>query len=108
MFSISRTIVVRATGTIDLDGITQLDSILRDLIHEHGITDLVLDLSSVDHIDPRSAGLLDWVQDSLTQRGGVLELRLPTAPSDHLIGMSAEIPSFISFASQNKATDPDG
>jgi hypothetical protein len=108
MFSISRTIVVRATGTIDVDGISQLDSILRDLIHEHGITDLVLDLSAVVHIDPRSAGLLDWVQDALTKRGGMLELRLPTVPSEDLIGMSADIPSFISFASKNKAADPDG
>lgn len=92
--SVSRTTVVRAHHELDALGCQQLDRILTDLIEHQGITDLIIDLSRVGHIDHSLKAVLDRAQTQTDAVGGTLELRAPPEPTSEFLEMADEIPTF--------------
>ena len=92
--SVRRTTVVQVHDELDTTGCQQLDRIVTDLIDHQGLTDLILDLSSVGHIDPALETVLDRAQHQIDTLGGTLELRTPPAPTAELLEMAETIPTF--------------
>ena len=93
--SVTRTTVVRAHHELDAIGCQQLERILTDLIDHQGITELIIDLSHVGHIDHSLKAVLDRAQAQTDALGGTLELRTPPEPTTELLEMAEEISTFI-------------
>lgn len=93
-FEIGRITVVRASGELNDHAAAQLEHILRDLVLDHGVTDLLLDLTSA--VDPGNA-LRDVVEATRTwvdERQGTFELRLPTPLTEELVDLASEVAVF--------------
>ena len=102
-FEVTRAIVLRVGGPIDRDAVAQLRRILTDLIDDHDVTDLVIDLTHATEVGAQTTDVLDWAQHRLTEAGGQLELRLPSAPTEALVEISADVPTFIPLTDRNQA-----
>lgn len=94
-FSITRSLIIRASGTIDGPSASSLERILNDLINDHEVTNLVLDLSLVVAMDEEVGGIIDRTQASLASLGGLLELRLPHNAPTHFVGLDSDVPTFV-------------
>lgn len=92
---VSRTIVVRLGGVLDPDAVAQLRRILRDLIVDQGVGDLLIDLSSADDIGSDVADVLRGAQSTLQGSGGRLELRLPAAAPASVLKLAREFATFL-------------
>lgn len=95
--AIKRTTVVHVTGTVgdrDADG---LERIVLDLIQNHGIRDLSVDLSATRSLDPRVAHVLEGVQKLIDDVGGSLAVRTPPEPADELVEMAEDVSTFVAL-----------
>lgn len=95
LFKVSRTVVVRATGPVDEAAAGMLRRILLDLIDDHGVGDLVVDLSKSSHLHDAVGSVLDEAQQRVTAMSGLMELRLPADTTDELVELSGDIPTFV-------------
>ncbi len=93
--AITRTTVVRVSGTADQDSSGRLDRILRDLIQNHGIRDLAVDLSGTDHLGPGIAKTLEGIQALMEQLDGCLLVRTPIEPPDDLVELAEDVSTFV-------------
>ena len=93
-FEIDRITVVRVSGTLDARAVGHLERICRDLIHDHGVAHLLLDLTS--GYDPESLvpAVVESVDAWMTERGSSLELRLPSSPTEELIELANDVVTF--------------
>lgn len=103
-FEVTRTIVLRVGGPIEPNSASQLRRILSDLIDDHGVTDLVIDLTRATGVDSEIADVLDWTRQRLTASDGQLELRLPLSPVKALINISTDVPSFVPLNDEDPPT----
>ena len=90
-----RTTMVRVTGTLDDEACTRLERILLDLIQNHGISGLVVDLSGADAIGHAAALTLESAQTHMEQIGGHLEVRAPAESPTELVDLAEDIPTFV-------------
>ncbi len=100
--AITRTTVVRVSGSVgegDTDG---LERILLDLIQNHGIRDLAVDLSSTREVAPGVAAVLEGIQRLLDDRGGSFLVRTPPEPSTELVEMAEDVSTFVALASDTE------
>ena len=94
-FSITRSLVIRATGTIDGPSASSLERILNDLINDHEVTNLVLDLSLVAAMTAEVGGIIDRTHAGLASLGGLLELRLPHNAPTGFVDLGSDTPTFV-------------
>lgn len=94
-FKVTRNVTVRVTGPVDQTTSEQLHRIVTDIIDDHGISDLVIDFSQATSLVDGVKDTLDWAQDRLIEANGLLELRLPEAPTNAWVELSTDIPSFV-------------
>ena len=92
--SVTRTTVVRVHQELDELGCRQLDRILTDLIDHQGIRDLIVDISEVDDVSGELHAVLARALRAVEATGGALELRTRPEPSDELLAMIEDIPTF--------------
>ncbi len=104
--SVSRTTVVRAHHELDATACQQLDRIVTDLIDSQGYTDLILDLSHVGHIDHSLRAVLERAQTRTDALSGTLEVRTPPEPTNELLEMAKEIPTFTPIEPATKHPQP--
>lgn len=90
-------VVVRVSGPVDAVQTGHLARILDDLISNHGVRELMIDLSAAEELSDDLVGLLDDVQVRVASQGGVLELRLPSSPPTELANLAEEVPTFTPF-----------
>ncbi len=81
-------------GAVDAASVGHLERICSDLVHDHGVTELLLDLTAA--VDPEGLlpALVEAVDTWVSDRGGTLELRLPASPTDELVELAADVPTF--------------
>ncbi len=95
-FDIGRITVVRAAGELDERAVGQLEHIVRDLVHDHGVTDLLLDVTAA--IDPNHVlrDLVESIQGWIDERGGTFELRVPSPSelTEELVDLAGEVAAY--------------
>lgn len=96
--TIKRTTVVHIGGSITEQDEEGLQRILLDLIQNHGIRDLAVDLSAARHVAPGVAGVLEGVQTLIDNVGGSFLVRTPPVPSTELVEMAEDVSTFVPLA----------
>lgn len=99
---IKRTTVVHVSGTVGSADEEGLRRILLDLIQNHGIRDLAVDLSATDDVAPGVAAVLEDVQKLVDDVGGSFLVRTPPEPSTELVEMAEDVSTFVPLASDTK------
>ena len=86
--------IVRVDGATTDRTASTIDCILRDLIVDQGVMELVVDLSQATNVSSALVHVLDLADDRITGVGGRLEIRTPSTPPQVLVELAAEIPTF--------------
>lgn len=97
--AIKRTTVVHVTGNVAESDAEDLERIVLDLVQNHGIRDLSVDLSGTRSLDPRVAQVLEGIQKLVDDVGGSLVVRTPPEPSDELVELAEEVSTFVALTS---------
>ena len=100
--AIKRTTVVHVSGTITTRDEEGLRRILLDLIQNHGIRDLAVDLSATRGLSPGVATVLESVQKLIDDVGGSFLVRTPPEPSTELVGMAEDVSTFVALSSDTE------
>lgn len=96
--AIKRTTVVHVSGTITTADEEGLRRILLDLIQNHGIRDLAVDLSAARGLARGVATVLESVQKLIDDVGGSFLVRTPPEPSTELVEMSEDVSTFVALS----------
>jgi anti-anti-sigma factor len=89
-----RSLLVRASGEIDISNANLLQETLRGALLAHG-SRIVLDLSNVVRIDSTGLRTLLWVADQSSQEGNRLRIRIGSAAVRKMVdqtGMAQALP----------------
>ena len=81
-------------GELDPHTAPQLDDELAALIHDDGVTTLVLDVAGIDFIDSSGLRSLIRAQQTIAARGGAVVLRAPSAATLRLLEITNLEPQF--------------
>jgi anti-anti-sigma regulatory factor len=100
--AIKRTTVVHVSGTVTSRDEEGLERILLDLIQNHGIRDLAVDLSATHHVAPGVATVLESVQKLIDDVGGSFLVRTPPEPSTELVEMAEDVSTFVALSSDTE------
>ena len=100
--AIKRTTVVHVSGSVDEGDTNGLERILLDLIQNHGIRDLAVDLSATHDVAAGVAGVLEGIQKLTDDLGGRLLVRTPPEPSTALVEMAEDVSTFVALASDTE------
>ena len=93
--AIKRTTVVHVSGSVDEGDTNGLERILLDLIQNHGIRDLAVDLSTAVDVAPSIARVLEDIQKLIDDVGGSFVVRTPPEPSTELVEMAEDVSTFV-------------
>lgn len=93
---ITRTTVVHVSGALTAQSGEELRNILSDLIHGHGIRELIVDLAEATAVGDIVSSILEEAQQSLAALTGHLEVRV-AKPSvlPELAELPEPIPTFV-------------
>ncbi|MPZ93548.1 MAG: anti-sigma factor antagonist [Propionibacteriales bacterium] len=79
---------LRLTGRLDASSVGDVRARLNDIIDNHPIGDIVVDLSDVDLVDATGLGVLAATHRRLEREGRMLVLRGCTAPIHRVLAVT--------------------